>query len=242
MADSAYRWMMAISLGLAIHVGLYWGVAWTRGPRQSLLRSPRQSTEIHYVDASSSQSSPVLTMFDPRPLVLPTRWNSANTQRLDEILVELDVFDRFAPQVQVQGGDFVSVYGSGLAPTFDLASVQTDFSTGIFAAAGEAEPGFNRVADDAGVEFWIRNPLTGADLLRKKYQGERLESLRSLAFDWRPAVLLAIVEKGFLVGGLAVLESSGNEAVDRVLIEIARDAFFGKSYFADGIYRLEIAP
>lgn len=239
------RWTWAIVVTVSIHLSLYWGVALTRDSDQKLRRQDRQFTEIHYIDTKMADRSEVLkqqmTLFDPRPLLLPTRWNAANSARLVSQPEEAEIFPEFSPMFESEDGNYIEEFGNVPALYDRLSVAQGDFGFQPFLELGRSEAG-NSYLEEPGMSVSVQDPSSGAELGRIHIYNEAVARLDRNWPGRRPATLLATVEDGFQVGGLAVVVSSGFDDADRELSSIAYSNFLRLGQLEDGVYLLEIVP
>lgn len=235
-----------MSLGLIVHIVLFWSVFWTKEPQQRLKRPTRQLTEIHYFDTEATERSEVLfqemTLFDPRPLLLPTEWNAANVWRLGEVVQEeQDLFPSFGPMFELEDGDYLEDFGNVAAYYERLTMAQADFDYELFAALGrESRP--IAAAPEAGLELVVMDPSTGFETASTTIYNNVTESLSEQWPDWQPTSLLATVKDSFLVGGLAVVRSSGYVEADQLIQMLASGIIPTLGRLNDGVYLVEMAP
>ncbi|EDY83922.1 hypothetical protein VDG1235_3549 [Verrucomicrobiia bacterium DG1235] len=240
------RWTWALVAAVLAHVGLYWGVALTRDSGQKLRRQERQFTELQYFGGDAAERSELIkqqmTLFDPRPLLLPTEWNAANAASLNEFWQEeAEIFPPFTPMFELEDGNYVDDFGNVPANYDQLSTAQTEFGFPPFRQLGRSETALEYV-QEPGLSLSVLDPSSGAEVARTLIYNDAVRDLTASWPDWRPATLLATVEDSFQVGGLAVLTSSGFDEADRKLSEIAYAEFSDLGVLRDGVYLLEIVP
>ncbi|MDQ8187254.1 hypothetical protein [Pelagicoccus sp. SDUM812002] len=240
------RWTWAFVATVMVHVILYWGVALTRDSGQKLRRQERQFTEIRYLDSRSSDHSEVLaqqmSLFDPRPLLLPTEWNSANAVSLLGFWQEeAEIFPEFTPMFELEDGNYIDDFGNVPANYEQLSMAQVDFGFLPFRELGRSTLSVS-YEEAQGVSLVAFDPSSGSEVSRINIYNDALDDLGSQWPDRRPLTLLATVEGSFQVGGLSVVESSGFDEADREMSAIAYANFPKLGLLEDGVYLLEMVP
>ncbi len=239
------RWTLAVAVAVVFHVALFWSVVLTRETKQVLRRNARQFTEIQYFDSRTTERSELLSqqmsLFDPRPLLLPTEWNASNVSRLSDFTQEeAALFPDFAPMFELEGGEYLDDFGSSPASFEQLAAAQVEFDFPLFDGIGRVERPLP-TAQAKAIEARLLDPQTGA-VLRSAAIYKGVDSLARDWPDWQPAVLLATVREGFLGGGLSVVRSSGYSEADQALRRLAGEFVRSSGALRDGVYFVEIIP
>lgn len=240
------RWTWGIAFAVVFHLGLYWSVALTRDSNQTLRRQTRQFTEIQYIDSETAERSDALNqeilLFDPRPLLLPTEWNTANAQGLNDYWQEEgDIFPPFAPMFELEDGNYIDDFGNVPANYDELTLAQSEFGFPPFRELGrqEFEGTFTQ---EQGFSMTVRDLADGREVQAYViYNDASVEVLR----EWPglgPATFLATVKDGFPAAGLSVVNSSGFDEADRRLNGIVSGGFSEVDGLVDGVYLLEISP
>ncbi len=239
------RWTCAFAAAVLFHLALFWAVLWTREPSQRLRRSSRQFTEIQYFDSKAMERSDLLnqqmTLFDPRPLLLPTEWNASNLrQSSDFTREESDLFADFAPMFEIEDGDYLDDFGNAPAIYEGLATVQVNFDYPLFDKIASKE---RRGLDPQPpvVEATLHDPGTG-ELLRRATIYNIAEALARRWPDWQPATFIVNVRNSFLEGGVSVSRSSGYAEADQLLQGAVDEVIAGGERLADGVYFIEMVP
>lgn len=240
------RWTWAIVVTVLVHVSLYWGVALTRESGQKLRRQDRQFTEIQYFDSRSAERSEALAqqmfLFDPRPLLLPTRWNAANAASLSEYWqTEAEIFPDFAPMFELEDGNYIDDFGNVPANYEQLSTAQVDFGYLPFKELGRESESVD-YEQGQGISLVVLDPADGRELKRIYIYNDAVQALEVAWPDRRPATLLATVEGSFQVGGLSVIASSGFDEADREMSSIVYAHFPKLGLLEDGVYLLEMVP
>lgn len=241
------RWTSAVAVTVLLHLALYWGVALTRDSEQKLRRQQRQFAEIQYFDADTADRSEALrqqmSLFDPRPLLLPTQWNASNASGLLAFWQEeADIFPEFAPMFELEDGNYVDDFGNVPATYDRLSAAQTEFASLPFRELGRSATLGLAYEEELGMSVSVVDLATGAELKRILIYNEEVQALDVAWPDRRPATLLATVEDSFQVGGLSVVSSSGFNEADREINTIAYANFSRLGQLEDGVYLLEIVP
>ncbi|MDQ8204871.1 hypothetical protein [Pelagicoccus sp. SDUM812003] len=240
------RWTVACSFALLFHLALYWSVSLTMDSNRSLRRETRQFTEIRYLDQETTEESDLLTqrmtLFDPRPLLLPTRWNASNARYLTNTLEEEGaIFTDFSPMFELEDGNYVDDFGIAAANYDRLSLAQVNFDLPLFHQLGRTEFESDYQQEE-GALLTLTDPGTGREISQTFIYSNEIASLTEQWPAWGIATFMAVVEKSFLVGGLSVLESSGFDEVDQRLRGIAKSYFPDLKQLEDGVYLLQVVP
>lgn len=240
------RWTWAISAAIMFHIALYWGVSLTSDSEQKLRRQYRQLTQIQYFDAQTAERSEVLaqqmTLFDPRPLLLPTSWNVSNASSITDFLQEEEqIFSDFDPMFELEDGNYLDDFGNAAANYDELSAAQADFDFTLFKQLGRTTKASD-FEQEKGILVSMISPDSGRAVSSASIYNEEVDLMAREWPEWRPATLLASVEDSFAVGGFSVLESSGFDEVDQRLRGIAHAVFPRLGQLEDGVYLLEFTP
>ncbi|MBC2606424.1 hypothetical protein [Pelagicoccus albus] len=232
------RWTWAAVAAVLFHLVLYWSVALTRDSKQELKRQSRQFAEIQYLDSATEEMS----LFDPRPMLLPTRWNSSNAANfVGYWQEEEEIFPEFPPEFELEDGNYIDDFGNVTASYDRLSRAQVEFGYPPFRELGR-EISEREFVDGKGLSLALQKPENGATILATTIYNDAVERLFASWPDMRPAVLLATVESSFPVGGVSVVEGTGFIEADRLLTRIVYGNLAGFGPLADGVYLLEIVP
>ena len=240
------RWTWGIVFSALAHVSLYWGVALTKSSEQNLKRQERQFTEIQYFDEKTTGSLVALrqqmSLFDPRPLLLPTRLSSANSKDLAiDWKEEAAIFPPIEPMFELEDGNYVDDFGNVPANYDRLSTAQFEFGFPPFRELGRTQHAVE-FTDELGLDVGLRDPASGEELSRITIYSDAVANLDETWPDRRPLTLMATVRDTFQVGGLAVLESSGFIEADREISRIVDENFTRLGVLNDGVYLLGIVP
>lgn len=235
------RWIAGLSGAIIAHLAVFWAVALVT-PRKPAGTGPTkpQTMSVEYLDASSVRQQ--LTLFDPRPLLIPTRWNVAGTQAISEIVQEeRDIFEDYQPVFQSASGDFIATYGNRLGSSDDYALTELPWSEPGFKGMGTRHTPPPAAQPDE-LEMAVIDPGTGNVVSRRTIALPEATALADSWPDWRPVTYLATVEQSFLLGGMPVLSSSGYEEVDLRLEELVARRMMPLGGLPDGPYLVEVGP
>ena len=242
MTRRSSRFIVSLSLAGIFHLGILWGIVivWDNEDDSIERISKPQTVEVSYVNSDQLMRS--FELFDPRPLLIPTEWNFATTERLEEVLQEeKQIFADYDPMYRSEAGDFVSTFGDRWEGIDSYQDLQSRFGEELFrglSSVREKKP----EALGQSIEVSVFRPATGERVFRKVYYINAAEDLANAWPDWRPARFLASVEKSFLVTRMNVLESSGYQEVDEKLERLLASQLIGKGLFEDGPYLVEVGP
>ena len=237
----ATRWVAGLCGASIAHLAVFWAVGLVALERADKTPTEAQTTIIEYLDAASVDQQ--MTLFDPRPLLVPTRWNVANAENVGEIVQEeRDIFDDYSPAFQSALGDFIGRYGNPLGQSVSaIGAGRLPWSDVSFQGMCVEEGALAQAQSDE-LEMLIVNPATGEVVLGESMSVQEAASLADSWPDWRPVTFLATVDQSFLVGGMSVLNSSGYEEVDERLKQLAADRMIPRGRLPDGPYLIEVGP
>ena len=214
-------------------------MAWDRSQEGTEISRP-QVTEVTYVDSHSVRQQ--ITLFDPRPLLLPTQWNVASAQNLRDFLTEENrIFAEYEPMYRAEAGDFITTFGNRWTGFESVEEAQLTFAADDFRNLGRKVEGAIAPLDSL-LEVKVLDPASGETLFFRSYTNSAARELAEGWPDWRPARFLASVESSFLSTRMNVLESSGFEEVDRRLEVLLASQLIGKGMLKDGPYIVEVGP
>lgn len=245
MKARSLRWIAGWGLAGIFHIALFWAVVFFDPPKRKSLSQADHHTAFEYVKAGSAINSPLVAeqieLFDPRPLLLPTKWNagSADTIR-DFIEDEREIFEDFEPRFRSGEGNFAESYGNRWKESASILSVQEEFEVSAletFGRKAEELPSFAR----EGFEARVIDLSSGEELfLDRVYNSEARRSLINDWPEWRPAQFLVSVKDSFVAQEVAVVSSSGSSEADELLRGVALSGILRRGRLEDGSYLVKI--
>jgi len=246
--DALAKWIAAVAAALAAHAWLFWGVGLgpAPAPEAPAAKSRPPLARVSYLGSPENGRSPRLVqqieLFDPRPLLLPTKWNHAATPQAGIADVQPAVFDDIPPAFQPDGGDFVAGFGNDWRRAPGLPEAALELERNPFATLGYRPQSAEAAPREAALFLEVVDPATGRRVLRRTLQGPEAREILALDRDWTPATLLATVRQSFLVKRLALAGSSGSEEIDQRLLDLAASGALASIAVPDGAYFLLIGP
>ena len=245
MKARSLRWTAGWGLAGIFHVALFWAVVFFNPPERKSASQADHHTAYEYVKAGSAVNSALvaeqIALFDPRPLLLPTKWNAGNADTIrDFIDDERDIFEDFQPQFRSGDGNFANSYGNRWNELESVLSAQVGFEASVLNAFGrkaEAPPSFAR----EGFETRVIDLSSGEELFSDRiYNNEARSTLVHGWPEWRPAQFLVSVADSFAVQEITVVSSSGSSGADELLRGVALSGILRRGLLEDGSYLVKI--
>ena len=245
MRRSTSRWIVGGGIGAIIHIGVFWMVGVFTDSEEPRRQNQEIGAIFQFIGSDSEELSPIMkeqiVLFDPKPLMKPTRWNGANLDPSD--LKEDDssaLFADYYPMFASESGDFVGEFGNSWKPASEPRQVQLDFPVSVTER-------FGRVAFDGGE---TRRASVGVEIVevgsgetvysRSLYNNEALE-LMATEEGWESVEFLAQVVDSFVAGTPMTVTSSRFPELDRELGELARRELLPKGLLRNGSYLVRIS-
>lgn len=239
-----FNWIMALGCAGIVHVGLFWtvGLVYPFSRERQVVKSDR--LEISYLDTRGRKESALvmqrLSIFDPRPLLLPTDWNSASAQRVgDFVQEETPLFSDYDPVFQSDEGDFIERFGNRWESNSEIAESQMTFSFNWLEPMGrKSQPSYR--GGDRELSLVLRNIATGEIVDSSSLYNTDAQAIIKNWPDWEPATFMLTISDSFVLPGIAVLVSSGYPEVDSLLQDLVTSSTVKRWVLPDGPYLLEV--
>ncbi len=245
MRRSPFRWIVGIAIGGIVHIGLFWVIAFLDEPADGPLQSSDAGMQLVYIGQESGDISVVMQqqfeLFDPKPLIQPTEWNTANFDRVaDYVEADLDIFVDYEPIYESADGDFVSAYGNSWQVAGSPAHTVLQFpfeETSQFGRVDVEREGSVR----EGIELEIVRIRTGEVVYEYAYYNNAAREVIDLSGTWGIASLVVRIEDSFLVGLPLIHQSSGNAETDERISELVVRELLPKGLLNSGSYQVKIS-
>lgn len=241
------RWVVAASIAAIAHLGLYWSLSLLNSERSFGLGDKPDNQRIVYRDSRSIGEGTVAEkelamLLDPKPLLLPTEWNTARVEDIDEIYREDQIiFDELKPEFQEESGDYSHRFGNPSVPHVSVADTQLSFEFRRTEMMGRRKKEVRPAIEDA-IRVMIRRPRSGEVVFQKSLYYNVAPKLESIRRDWEPALLLADVEHSFFSQNYIWIKSTGYQEIDELIPGLLSDEILPRGTLSDGPYLIEIFP
>ncbi len=235
------RWIIAICVAAIVHIAIFWGVTLLDFSFAPATDQAANQGNIEYV--SVDQIEEEMTLFDPRPLLLPTRWNFANTEVLEDRIQEEPIFKDYAPAYGAEDGNFVYRYGNQWSIKDSPREYLTSFELNRFAKLRRREPKLTRV-EESSLHVLVKNPASGRVLYSdaKPLYNNAAQEISEEWPGWEPATFLVTVMDSFFLSQGSIVQSSGFAEVDQRLSSLISGGLLIGTAVPDGAYFVEIGP
>jgi len=180
-------------------------------------------------------------LFDPRPLLLPTRWNAGSAETIrDFIDEEREIFEDFPPQFRSEDGNFARRYGNRWREMTSVLEAHIEFEASVLDELGRKEnpqPAVER----RGFAVRVLGLRGGEEIISERlYNSDARGELEEEWPEWRPAHFVVSVEDSFLVRETTVVRSSGSSDADALLADVALSGELARGALEDGSYLVKI--
>lgn len=245
MKRSTSRWIVGAGGGAILHVGLFWMVGVVGDPEESDRVSQVNGASIRFVGSNSEEMSPLMkeqiALFDPKPLMKPTRWNGANFERLElKDDAGEGLFVDYAPMFASDTGDFIESYGNQWAVAPEPKKTQLGFPISVSKQFGRGERSVDpQLEESLGLET-IRLD-TGETIARQSVYNNAALEISKRELGWDSVEFVVEVMDSFAAGAATVARSSGFPEIDREFSELLRRELLPKGLLSNGSYLVRIS-
>lgn len=246
MRRSTSRWIVGVAVGGIAHIGIFWVLVFFGEPSGDT-QSPRneKGARLAYIGSDTGDLSPImkqqLELFDPKPLMQPTDWNTANFDRPDAYVeADLEIFVDYEPIYGSEDGAFASAFGNQWTAPRSPKAALLDFPF-------EATSQFGRVAlslpqlKGEGVELEIVEMDDGTVVFENVYYNSAAQEILEIPGTWGIASFIIQVVDSFQVGLPLIDESVGNLTADGRVSEIVVADLLPKGLLNNGSFRVRIS-
>ncbi len=245
MKRSTSRWIAGVGVGGIVHVGLFWLIGWVGDGEPAQRAAPSGGASIRFVGSTTEEMSPLMleqiALFDPKPLMKPTRWNGANFSRIE--LSEdagTALFVDYAPMFASDTGDFVASFGNEWKGAPEPKETQLQFPVATLAQFGRGSLATaDRVPESLGLE--VVNLRTGETIERRRVYNNAALDIAALETGWDSVEYLVEILDSFAAGAATVVKSSQFPEIDRRFSELMRRELLPKGLLINGSYLIRIS-
>ncbi len=246
MRRSTSRWVVGVSVGGMVHIGIFWGLVFLEDSNVDEEPVSRQSAaKLAYIGSDTGSLSPIMTqqieLFDPKPLMQPTDWNTANFDRVEAYVeADLEIFVDYQPIYSSEDGAFVPLFGNAWKSAGSPKAALLEFPF-------EATRQFGRVAIETpklagdGVELEVIRMHDGQVVFEGSYYNSVAQEIVALPGNWGIASFVIQVVDSFRVGLPLTDQSVGNLEADRQLSELVLRELLPKGLLNNGSFRVRIS-
>lgn len=245
MRRSTSRWIVGIAVGGMVHIGIFWGLPFLVPTKEeSRPKNHKDGAKVAYIGSDTGDLSLIMKqqieLFDPKPLMQPTIWNTANIDRVEAYgVADLEIFWDYQPIYASEDGAFVSAFGN----TWNRAgSAKTEMLGFPFQVTRQ----FGRVAfetprfDREGIELEIVRMRDGEVVFEEAYYNSVAKEILEMPGNWGIASFIVQVVDSFLVGRPSTDQSAGNSEADSRLSELAVRELMPKGLLTNGSFHVRI--
>lgn len=229
-------WMGGIACAALAHASIYWAVAFFHPFEKEFQEEEKGALSIEVLDSIKSE----MDLFDPRPLLLPTRWNAANAERLGDFFEEeKPIFSEYSYGFGGEQNSMVALYGNRWEVSGDAATLGLSFGFPKLDQLWVKRKPLPSTPQPA-LRLRLVDPGSGKAVFEGKIASAEAEEFERTWPGWSPVVFIATYLDSFLVSGFAILEGSGYGDLDIRLEQLAFERLLQRGFFADGSYLVEI--
>jgi len=235
-----------VAVGGIVHIGIFWGlVFFDNSIEDTQSARNEEGARLAYIGSDKGDLSPImkqqLELFDPKPLMQPTDWNTANFDRPDAYLeADLEIFVDYQPIYGSEDGAFASAFGNQWTATESPKAALLDFPF-------DTTSHFGRVAlnvpqlEDKGVELEIVEMNDGTVVFEDVFYNNAAREILEIPGSWGIASFIIQVVDSFQVGLPLIDQSVGNLNADGRLSEIVVADLLPKGLLNNGSFRVRIS-
>lgn len=245
MTRSTSRWIVGVSVGGIVHIAIFWLVAVLTDSDEVDRTRRAKGTSLQYIGSDSEELSPVMKeqimLFDPKPLMKPTRWNGANFERIDDYTDEGSaIFRDYEPIFTSDNGYFVESFGNSWRRAGSPRSNQLAFPFVVAKHLGREEVERAR-AQNEGVGLEVIEVGSGRTVFSQDFNRNVGRSILDVEETWESVEFLVQVVDSFQVGTPSTVLSSRFPEIDRSLSELMARQLLPKGLLRNGSYLVRIS-
>ncbi|MDG2255934.1 MAG: hypothetical protein P8L49_13345 [Opitutaceae bacterium] len=245
MQRSTSRWIVGVSAGGIVHIGVFWMVALVSDSDEANRKRQSKGASLQYIGSDTEELSQVMKeqimLFDPKPLMKPTQWNWANFERIEDYSnVDSAPFPDYAPLFSSDSGNFVESFGNSWSRAGVPRENQLAFPYVATRQFGREESIRSRSGlEGLGVE--IVEVGTGRSVVSKATSVSVGRSVLEVEEAWESVEFLVQVVDSFQVGTPSTVQSSRFPEIDRKLSELMTKELLPKGLLLNGSYLVRIS-
>ncbi|HAT60357.1 MAG TPA: hypothetical protein DCS60_06245 [Opitutae bacterium] len=246
MRRSTSRWIVGVAVGGILHIGIFWSLA-LLVPRDVEVGSKKreEAAKVAYIGSNSGDLS--LTMqqqielFDPKPLMQPTSWNTANFDRVgDYVEADLEIFVDYQPIYGSEDGEFVSVFGNTWSSAGSVEETILGFPLWTTRQIGRVAAKTQRLARE-GVELEVVRMRDGTTVFEETFYNNVADEILKIPGSWGIASFIVQVVDSFQVGRPSIDQSTGNSEADSQLSNLIVLQLLPKGLLTNGFFHVKVA-
>ena len=239
------RWIVGVSIGGIVHVGIFWMVAVVSNSDEAERKNRSEGATLQYIGSDTEELSQVMKeqimLFDPKPLMKPTQWNGANFERIEDYSnAESTPFPDYAPLFSSDSGDFVEPFGNSWSQAGSPRENHLAFP--YVATRHFGRENLKRSSSgSAGLELEVVEVGSGRTVFSKEISINIARSVLVLEEAWKSVEFLLQVVDSFQVGTPSTVQSSRFPEIDRKLGELMTKELLHKGLLINGSYLVRIS-
>tara|TARA_B110000037_G_scaffold164778_1_gene186352 strand:- start:322 stop:987 length:666 start_codon:yes stop_codon:yes gene_type:complete len=219
-----------------VHSSIYWTVAWFHPFEKEYEKEEKGALTVEMLNSVPQE----MNLFDPRPLLLPTVWNTANAERLgDFVEEEKAIFAAYGYDYGTVEDSLVTLYGNRWSSGGDVEAIGLSFEYPALNGFGVRDV-IEMSEKDSVLKVRLLDPGTGGELFADSVISAESDEFEQSWPAWVPVTFLVNYVDSFLLSGFGVLESSGYRELDLHLERLAFERLLSRGILPDGYYLVEI--
>ncbi len=246
MRRSTSRWIVGVAVCGILHIGIFWSLALLAPSKDEVGPKERKNTtKVAFIGSGSGDLS--LTMkqqielFDPKPLMQPTVWNTANFDRVgDYVEADLEIFVDYEPIYGSEDGEFVSVFGNTWKPAGSSKDTMLGFPLHTTRQFGRVATDTQRLARE-GVDLEIVRMRDGQVIYEDAIYNSVADEILEMPGSWGIASFIVQIVDSFQVGRPSIDQSAGNLEADNELSDLVVSDLLPKGLLTNGFFHVEVA-
>lgn len=245
MRRSTSRWIVGVSIAGIVHIGIYWMVGWLSDSNEGVRMRYAKGANLQFIGSDAEELSSVMReqimLFDPKPLMMPTRWNGANYEPIDiYATMDSELFPDYAPMFASEGGDFVGPFGNSWNRAGSPRANQLAFPFVVTRQFGRKA--FNRARSDReGIGLEVVELSSGRFVFSRDILNNAARSVLEEEEAWESVEFLVQVVDSFHVGAPSTVQSSRFPEIDRMLSELMTKELLPKGLLVNGSYLIRVS-
>ncbi|MGK0237730.1 MAG: hypothetical protein ACI92G_001190 [Candidatus Pelagisphaera sp.] len=245
MQRSTSRWIVGVSLGGIVHIGVFWMVAVVSNSDEAERKKRPEGAMLQYIGSDPKELSQVMKeqimLFDPKPLMKPTQWNGANFERIEGYSkTDSTPFLDYAPQFSSDSGIFFEQFGNSWSPAGSPRENQLAFPSVTTRQFGR-EDLKRSSSGSVGFELEVVEVGSGRKVFSKDVSLNVARSVLEVEEAWESVEFLLQVVDSFQVGAPSTFQSSKFPEIDRMLSELTTKELLPKGLLINGSYLVRIS-
>lgn len=245
MKRSTSRWIVGFAVGGIVHIGLFWVLIFLGRPESESLVRHHEGARLVYMGADDAELSPIMRqqieLFDPKPLMQPTVWNTANFDRVEAYIeADLEIFVDYKPIYGSEEGEFISTFGNPWRPAGTARENVLDYDFDVTRQFGRVA--LNRTERlSEGIELEVIRMKNGEPVFEEIYYNSVAQEILEFPGSWGIASFIVQIVDSFQVGLPSMDESVGDPEVDRRINDMVVRELLPKGLLGNGSYRVRIS-